>query len=67
MDDIDESLLEFIANYCERFGFSPTARECGQWVGLRSSSTVQKRIDKLIAAGKLERREHFPRTLRLVK
>ena len=67
MDDIDESLLEFIANYCERFGYSPSARECGQWVGLRSSATIQRRIENLIRLGKLERRENCPRTLRLVK
>lgn len=48
-------------------GESPTVREIGALVGLRSTSTVQKHLDSLEDAGVIERRGRQSRGIRLAQ
>ena len=48
-------------------GESPTVREIGQLVGLRSSATVQKHLQSLEEAGVIERRSRLSRSIRVTE
>ena len=47
-------MLEFIRQYLCEHGYPPSRREIGDGVGLRSTSSVQKHIDRMLADGILE-------------
>ena len=44
----------FIVSYITEHGYAPSVREIGQGVGLRSSSSVQVHLDKMVELGLLE-------------
>jgi len=46
-------VLDFITDYIERNGYSPSYREIGPAVGLRSSSSVNRYVEVLKEEGKL--------------
>jgi DNA-binding MarR family transcriptional regulator len=56
-----QAILDFIRNYPHQY--SPTVREIGAGVGLRSSSSVQGHIDKLVEHGYVERRPKCARCI----
>lgn len=49
-----EEILVSIVGYIRRYGYPPTVREIGELVGLRSSSTVQIHLTKMIDEGIIE-------------
>jgi DNA-binding GntR family transcriptional regulator len=56
--DFDRRVLAAIERCLEASGgIGPTSRELAPLVGVRSQATVKKAIDRLIAAGCLERRD----------
>ena len=63
----DEEILDAIITYMELHGYSPTTREIGDIVGLRSTSTVHFRLKRMIESGLLESDENFgsPRAIRV--
>ena len=63
----DEEILDAIITYMELNGYSPTTREIGDAVGLRSTSTVHFRLKRMIESGLLESDENFgsPRAIRV--
>lgn len=52
-----EQVLEVVRTHKERTGYSPTARQIQQEVGLASPSTVHAHLKTLCQEGKLLRRE----------
>lgn len=48
-----EKVYQFIKNYIEENGFSPSVRELCQGVGFSSTATAQYHIKKLISEGKI--------------
>lgn len=56
-------VLIFIVEYNAANGYSPTFREIGQALGLRSISTVSKYVHLLIEEGELAHIDSRPRTL----
>lgn len=48
-----------------KIGSTPTVRELATLLCLRSTSTVQGYIDRLVNNGYLEREKDYPRTLRV--
>ena len=60
-------LLTAIKMYYDKHGFSPTVRELGDMVGLKSTSTVQKHLKLLEKRGDIERNPSMPRTIVLKK
>lgn len=59
-------VLAAIDTLRRQLGYPPTVREIGQAVGLASSSTVHRYIDRLQRLG-LIAHEGLPRTLRLTE
>ena len=58
-----EEIYAYITEYVVENGYSPTFREGGKAVGLRSSSTVSHYIHRLIDEGRITIDESKPRTL----
>jgi repressor LexA len=48
------AMVGAIKRYIQRHGYPPTVREIGAMVGLKSSASVQRHIEKLFKEGKLE-------------
>jgi repressor LexA len=58
MDDFSDStkaVYAAIVRHFRKYGYSPSIREIGEEVGMSSSSSVHKHLDKLEAAGKIVR------------
>lgn len=50
----EEKILAAVISYIEQHGYSPTYREIGEMVGLKSTYTVRHHIQRLLARGELE-------------
>ncbi len=50
---VREKILEYIVSYIQDHGYPPTRREIGEAVGLKSSSSVQSHIWRMIREGRL--------------
>ena len=53
----------FITEYVARNGYSPTFREVGDAIGIRSSSTISRYIHRLVDEGRISTDESKPRTI----
>jgi SOS-response transcriptional repressor LexA len=62
-----QKILDYICNHIEQKKYSPSVREIGEYVGLRSSSTTKGYLDRLKADGYVTWEEGKSRTLRLMK
>ena len=62
-----EKILNYIIKYILKHGYPPTVREIGEGIGLRSTSTVQAQIKKMLETRMLESDapEGTPRALRV--
>lgn len=60
-------ILEAINEHIAERGFPPSVRELGGQVGLTSTSTVQKHIERLCEMGWCDRVLGSPRTLTITK
>lgn len=49
-----QQIYFFIVDYIKEHCYSPTVREIADGVNLKSTSTVQMHLDKMIASGMLE-------------
>ena len=65
MTDRTATVLEFVQNYIESAGYSPTLQEIAHGCGLSSKGLVRYHIGKLVRAGKLARQSNAPRGLAL--
>lgn len=67
MTDTRKAIMSYIKNYIQEHGYPPSVREIGNGVGLKSTSSVQKHLKKLIDTGELETDAEIgsPRTLRV--
>ena len=59
-------LLDFIAEFVQTSGYSPTLREIMQALGYKSVATVVKYVDNLVALGYVRKREGEARSLEVV-
>lgn len=53
-EKIRKDILEYIKQYIRQHSYPPSRREIGDGVGLRSTSSVQSHIDRMLADGILE-------------
>lgn len=60
-----QEIINFIRAY--PYQYPPTVREIGAGVGLKSSSTVQSHLNKLVELGIINRRAKSPRCIELVE
>lgn len=58
-------VLEFIRDYIEQHGYSPSIREIAAGVGLASSSAALYQVLRLEGAGLIVRDEGIARSIRL--
>ena len=60
-------ILEVIVQYIQKHGYSPTTREIGDGVGLKSTATVHLRLKKMLELGMIESDDNFgsPRAIRV--
>lgn len=47
-------ILQYVINYIQEHGYSPSVREIGDGVGLSSTGTVQTQLQKMLETGELE-------------
>jgi len=62
-----ELILEFIKNFIEINGYSPSIRDICKGVNLTSTSVVKKILDKLEKDGKIQKGEAITRGIKLKK
>lgn len=62
---MQEKVYEYIRDYKSIHGYSPTIREIGSAVGLKSTSSVYEYIKKLKKSGIIKNKAGQPRTLEL--
>ena len=59
-------VLDYIGRFTQTHGYSPTVREIGEGVGLKSPASVSKYLDRLEDYGYIRRRPESPRTIEVV-
>ena len=59
-----DSILRFICTYRAEHGFGPTVREIGMAVGLSSTSTVAKYLERMAQEGVITYKPGVPRSVR---
>lgn len=66
-EDVREQIVEVIKKYIQEHGYAPTAREIGEMVGLKSTSSIQSHLTRLFNEGKLETdaKPGSPRAIRI--
>lgn len=50
----EERILEYIKEFMVKNGYTPTVREICEGVGLSSSSSVQRYMERLVSKGEIE-------------
>lgn len=65
--DTQQRILDYIEKYIEVNGYSPSVREIGQAVDLKSTSTVHGHLNRLEKKGLLHREAMKPRTIDVSK
>lgn len=58
-----DEVFAFITEYVVRNGYSPTFREVGDAVGIRSASTISRYIHRLVNEGRISIDQSKPRTI----
>lgn len=59
----EQTVIESIIKYQKIYGFSPSIRELGEMVGLKSTSSVYSHLKSLEKNGYIVRRADSPRTI----
>lgn len=62
-----EQILNYISEYYEEYGFSPSYREIAAAVGIKSTNSVKKYVDVLIEKNLLQKQGNKSRTIGKVK
>lgn len=63
---MEDRVYEFILNFISSRGYSPSVREIGEGVGLKSTSNVHKYIHRLVDSGRITMDGDKSRTIALV-
>ncbi|MGQ9888123.1 MAG: transcriptional repressor LexA [Aggregatilineales bacterium] len=66
LSERQRSILVYMEQYVSQHGYPPTIREIGLATGINSTSVVNYNLNKLVAAGYLERSDRVSRGIRLV-
>lgn len=62
-----QAIIDFISRHIEEKGYSPTLREIGEAVGLKSTSTVHGHIERLEKQGLIKHIPSSPRSIQVVE
>jgi repressor LexA len=66
MEERLHRILDFLTIFQEKSGYSPSIREIGDKIGVKSTSLVDFYLDKLEARGAIVRDKHISRSIRVV-
>ena len=61
-----EQMYQFMIDYIKKNGYSPTIRELGDAVGLKSSSSVYTHLTQLEIEGRIKTKPYSPRAISVV-
>ncbi|WP_312907189.1 LexA family protein [Tissierella praeacuta] len=67
LNERESEILNVLVDYIKQNGYVPSVREIGKIVGLKSTSTVHKYLKGLELKGFIERKENFPRALKIIR
>ncbi len=62
-----EKIMHFLANFQEQKGFSPSIRDIGESIGVRSTSLVDYYLNQLEEMGYIKRDKHISRSICIQK
>jgi len=62
----ESQVLNIIVEYIKENGYGPSVREIGNIIGLKSTSSVHAHLKNLQEKGYIERKENFPRALKVI-
>src|SRR5581483_2943360 len=62
----ERKILEFLARFQQKFGYSPTLREIADGIGLKSPATIHEHIEALLLKGYLRREPGVKRAIEIV-
>lgn len=65
MTDRQRKFMEFIENFIQNRGYSPSVREIAKGLGLSSTASVKKMLDRLTEQGLLRRSDSIARSIEL--
>lgn len=65
-DETRAKIIEAVVGYMLAYGYPPSYREIGERVGLKSSSTVQHQLDKLVDMGLITREPGKDRAISVI-
>lgn len=63
----ERQILDFIAQFMQRFGYAPTLKEIGSALGMNSVATVHEHIEKLRIKGFIKKLDGTSRGLEIIK
>lgn len=63
----ESQVLDIIINYIKENGYAPSVREIGDAIGFKSTSSVHAHLKNLETKGFIERKENFPRALKIIR
>ncbi len=63
----ERQMLDFIAQFIQRYGFAPTLKEIGEALSMASPATVHEHIDRLRQKGFIKKLDGTSRGLDIVK
>lgn len=64
--DKERKILEFLARFQQKFGYSPTLREIAAGIGVKSAATIHEHIEELMLKGYLRRSDGIKRGIEIV-
>lgn len=62
----ERKIMEFLAHFQQKFGYSPTLREVAAGIGLKSPATIHEHIETLIEKGYLARQDGVRRGIEIL-
>ena len=65
-DETRGKIVEAIVRHMLAYGYPPSYREIGEMVGLKSSSTIQHQLDKLVDMGVIVREPGKDRAISVI-
>lgn len=66
MNSLQKEIYEYIEHFLAENKYSPSMREVGKAVGLKSSSTIHRHLDVMREKGYIDFINSSPRTLQII-
>lgn len=67
LGDRHRRIMEFLTNFQESSGYSPSIREIGDAIGVKSTSLIDYYLTQLQSMGYIDRDEHISRSIRVMR